>query len=105
MPNGNERNWVRLCASIDGFRKRHGVWPTRVRAQAICIGDLRGMFSPEDFDALCATIQLVVDEEASMVSEDEQGRTFDYGNEGFTPEPEEDPARLWLGVTPTIQPE
>jgi len=28
MPNGDDKNWVRLCAALDGFFGRYGRWPT-----------------------------------------------------------------------------
>ncbi len=31
MPKGNDRNWLRFCAAIDGFRCVFGRWPVRVR--------------------------------------------------------------------------
>ena len=30
MPNGADKNFVRLCAALNGFRLRYGKWPTRV---------------------------------------------------------------------------
>ena len=41
MPNGHDKNWVRLCGAIEGFRLRYGRWPTEVRIDPICLEDLR----------------------------------------------------------------
>src|SRR5262249_16177409 len=49
MPNGHDKNWVRLCAAIDGFRVRYGHWPMRVRIFPISLADIRDhLFTPED---------------------------------------------------------
>ena len=31
MPNGDDKNWVRNCSAIDGFRARYNHWPSSVR--------------------------------------------------------------------------
>ena len=91
MPNGHDKNWVRLCAIIDGFRMRHGRWPTRVRMPEGCIADLRDrVFTRRDFEKITAKVTLIPDEH-SMAAEDDRGASFAYG--------EKRPgARAWLGV-------
>jgi len=41
MPNGDSKNWIRFCASIDGFRARYGSWPTKVRVPNFFIEELQ----------------------------------------------------------------
>jgi hypothetical protein len=31
VPNGYDRDWVRFCMAVRGFRAKHGRWPTRMR--------------------------------------------------------------------------
>jgi hypothetical protein len=31
MPNGIDKNWMRMCAAINGFRARYQRWLVRVR--------------------------------------------------------------------------
>src|SRR5436189_5963867 len=55
MPNGGDRNSVRLCAAIGfRFRLRFGAWPTGVR------------------------VRLIADEEARMIAQNRNGRSFNY---------------------------
>ncbi len=50
MPNGDDANWVRLCAAVNGFRSRYLLWPTKIRLLPGCLEDLRGhLFSTEAF--------------------------------------------------------
>jgi len=44
MPNGIDRNWIRLCGAIDGFKMRFGFWPTKVFLPQIILDDLEKMF-------------------------------------------------------------
>ena len=29
VPNGDDKNWVRLCGAIDGFRVKYVKWPSK----------------------------------------------------------------------------
>lgn len=100
MPNGHDKNWVRLCAAIDGFRVRYGRFPTRVRMFPECLGDIRDrLFTPEDFAQITAKIALIADD-ASMIAEDDAGGSYNYGDEGFPPQFPSPSASEWLGVRP-----
>lgn len=99
MPNGHDKNWIRLCAAIDGFRLRHGRWPTRVRMHQLSLEDLQRLFKRSDLAKIQAKIKLVA-EDASMIAEDESGAQYDYGQEGFPSERPRPAAADWLGVKP-----
>jgi hypothetical protein len=100
MPNGHDKNWVRLCAAIDGFRGRYGCWPIRVRIHPVSLEDLREhLLSRADFEKIEQKVKLVADE-ASFVAEDDAGRLYSYGDEGVTEERSKPSAEEWLGVTP-----
>jgi hypothetical protein len=91
MPNGHDKNWIRLCITIDGFRMRHGGWPNRVFMPEVCIADLRdNLFTVRDFAKITAKITLVPDER-SIFAEDDSGASFTYGEECPS-------AAGWLGV-------
>ena len=93
MPNGRAKNWVRLCMVIEGFRLRHGHWPTRVRLPSACLANLReDLLTPQEFAQLSAKIALVP-EEVSMTAEDDAGARYTTGEE--VP-----PVAAWLGVEP-----
>lgn len=94
------KNWVRLCAAIDGFYVRYGRWPTRVRIHPISLDDIRdSIFTPEDFAKIKAKIVLVNDD-APMLAEDDSGGSYDYSSEGFPTERPKPSAVEWLGVQP-----
>lgn len=100
MPNGYDKNWVRLCAAVNGFRAEYGRWPTRVRLYAGALEDLReNVFSPESFARLTAKLRLVPDDTA-MVAEDDEGRQYSYGEKGFPSSRPTPTAQEWLDVHP-----
>ena len=100
MPNGDDKNWVRLRAAIAGFYLRHSRWPDRVRVRPAVIVNLRSvLFSEEAFSKLVARLSLLADEQGTFIAEDDAGQ-YDYGTEGFAPGwPGVDVAG-WLGVEP-----
>jgi len=101
MPNGYNKNWIRLCGAINGFRVRYNRWPTRVRMWKMIVDDLRdNLFTPESFDKLQEKLELVVDDRAGHIAEDGTGRSYDYGNEGFPKSKPDSDARHWLGIEP-----
>jgi hypothetical protein len=100
MPNGHDKNWVRLCAAIDGFRGRYGRWPKRVRLSQQVLTNIRdSLLTPEDFALLGTKVELIADE-VPIVAEDDLGGTYNYGREGFPRERSNPRAADWLGVQP-----
>jgi hypothetical protein len=100
MPNGGDRNFIRLCAAIDGFFVRYGVWPTRVRLSSVALADLRDhVLGPAAFATVERKLRLVADK-VGIVAEDDAGRSYNYGNEGFPETLPEIDAQQWLGVEP-----
>jgi len=78
MPNGHDKNWIRVCVTINGFRARHGHWPTQVRLPARCLANIRDdLFTPEDYACIVAKITFVEDE-SCMMALDADGRTSKY---------------------------
>lgn len=104
MPNGHDKNWVRLCAAVDGFRVRYGRWPTRVRMPAISMNDFRYLFDDRDILAITSKVRFVLDD-APMVAEDDEGARYSYGQEGFPDRQPEITARAWFGVSPKYESE
>ncbi len=101
MPNGDDKNWVRLCAAINGFRSRYHAWPTQIRLLPGCLEDLRGhLFSSEAFAKVEEKLIFIPDAAVGMAAEDESGRKYDYGHEGFPKQPPDVHAVVWLGVEP-----
>jgi|GEM_PF-639840 len=100
MPNGSNKNYVRLCGAIDGFRVRYGRWPTTARLWPGCIDSLRHALSDEGFARVEARLTLVEHPEATVMVEDEEGRSYDYGSMGFPPVKPEPSADDVIGAKP-----
>ncbi len=98
MPNGFDKNWVRLCAAVDGFFQRHGHWPSSVIMRPEVLDDLReDVFSEETFRVLSSKLELVPGE-APIVAEDAEGNHYSYGHDGFPSSRPSPSAQEWLGV-------
>jgi len=83
MPNGDDKNWIRVCCSIDGFRAKYGRWPLRVRISPISYIDIIDhILSPMGFALVSSHVALVGEEDAEMVSEDDDGNSHNYGSAG-----------------------
>ncbi len=93
------RNWLRLCAVIDGFRSRYGRWPTRVRIMPCFLNFLREQeLTPEEFGIVTAKVELVPDEDAPYIAEDDDGHEYNYAShEKWYKFPTDIRARDWLG--------
>ena len=98
MPNGDDKNWVRTCAAIDGFRVEYGRWPKRVRMMEIAFADLVGhVLSPQGFALVSSHVELVPEEDAEMIADDETGVEYNYGQKGFPRGELELPTWQWFG--------
>lgn len=97
MPNGSDKNFVRLCLTVDGFHKRYGYWPTRIRIGPILLEDLwLHVLGHEQFEELTKRIEFVIDGNVSLLAEDGE-RRFVYGRD---PVNDDYSAEDWLGVRP-----
>jgi hypothetical protein len=98
VPNGDDAEWVRVCAAIDGFRSRHGRWPTRIRLSRDALAWLREhVLTGAGFAVVGSVVELAADERATMVAEDGTGAAYNYGKEGFPRLPWDESARAWFG--------
>ena len=102
MPNGVGKNWSRLLIAVNGFLIRYRRWPTQVRMSEAQIDDIKSVFKPETYKELISRIKLIVDEEATVVAEDENGRQYDYGKESFPRKKRGIDSATWLGVEPDV---
>lgn len=99
MPNGEDKNWVRLCAALDGFFVRYGHWPSRIRIPASALEDFRHLFTPESLHQLLDRFEVVIDSD-HFAAEADGGRRYDYMVESFPYSRPAIPAQVWLGVHP-----
>ena len=100
MPNGTTKNWVRLCAAIDGFRSRYQSWPSKVSLDPIIHEDIENLFTEKSIQMLNGKIKLIARANATVVAEDEQGKNYDYGRDGFPSSEPDIRAQDWLDVEP-----
>ena len=100
MSNGYDKNWVRLCGAIDGFKVRFGHWPSRILLPKDILGDLEHeVFTPGSMARIREKVSLMV-QDADMVAQDEFGNQYSYGDEGFPKRRPKPDARQWFGVKP-----
>lgn len=95
--HGYDRNWERLCLTLEGFRARHGAWPKRVRMFPSCLDELRLLFRPSDFTAITSKVELVAGD-AGFFAENDTGQEFDYAREIDNGDLTGEQAHAWLGV-------
>jgi hypothetical protein len=100
MPNGATKNWVRLCAAIDGFRVRYKSSPSRIIIGELEYENLKEVFLPETFSLIEQKLKFVIIKGLGMAAEDQQGRRYDYAKKGFCRTKPDINARDWLGVEP-----
>jgi hypothetical protein len=63
VPNGNDRNWIRLRGALEGFFVTHGQWPTRVHLHPGTLQNLRDdLFTPAAWSRITAHLEFVPDE-------------------------------------------
>ena len=94
MPNGDDKNWVRICSAIDGFRSRYGRWPKSVRLPPDYFENVVGhVLTPSGFALVSSVFTLASDcglsEEVAIIAQDDSGAEFRYGDDsGFFGHPE-----------------
>ena len=100
MPNGYDKNWIRVQAALNGFRQRFGHWPSKVLIpEAVLRGFELHIFTPDSMTNIRQKLELVV-ADVLIVAEDEQDNQYNYGAEGFLKEKLGIDAGEWLGVRP-----
>ena len=91
MPNGDDRNWDRLCGTIDLFREKYGRWPDVVRIQTACYLDLVShLLSPVGYALVTSFVDLAVKADGygfTAVGEPGQGFADGGGEDEQFPDP------------------
>ena len=76
MPNGHDRNWVRLQASIAVFFVRYSTWPSRVRLFPGAADDVHeNVFTETAFRRIIEKVTLMAGPDAAFVAERRQTET------------------------------
>jgi hypothetical protein len=87
MPNGDDKNWVRICSAVDGFRGRYGRWPSGVRLPPNYFENVVGhILSPVGFALVSSVVAILPDDELServaIIAVGDSRAEFQYGEEG-----------------------
>ena len=99
MPNGDDKNWVRLCIAVEGFRARYQKWPETALISKDIAENIKQLFEPLDYEAVLMKLEIVEVEGAPHIElVDKAGNSFNYGEERDFEQ--EGDARSWFGVTP-----
>lgn len=100
MPNGHDKNWVRLCLALDGFHILYNHWPSRVVVHPVILSNIRNrLLSADDFAKVSAKVSLVPGE-GPMIAFDDVGHRYSYGNDTGPQSCSAARAAEWLGVRP-----
>ena len=59
MPNGEDRNWVRLCIAVNGFRARYQKWPETALLSKGTAEDIKSLFKPLTYEAVLEKLEIV----------------------------------------------
>lgn len=99
MPNGADKNWVRVCTAIDGFIAKHGRQPTFVEMNPYVFSDLVGhVLTPTGYALVTSLVRLVPGgEEIGVIARDDSGAAFDYGMDEFRYDYNRPWAASWFG--------
>ena len=77
MPNGEDKNWIRLCAAVDGFRARYVKWPTMIKVSSEIIDDIRLVLGEKMFQKVETHLKFIPDD-VGFIAADDEGRQYDY---------------------------
>src|SRR5437868_4484719 len=89
--------WDRLCLAVDGFRFRYKRWPLRVRMFPDSLKIIRDeILTSAGYALVTAKVELVPDETAPFIAEDDDGRQFNYNHDKREGDPDI-PAAEWFG--------
>lgn len=103
MPNGVDKNLVRLAIACASFRQRYGDWPTEARVAPIVLWDYGQLLDPESFQRLCQRLRLRTTKHAHLaVGNSHAHLVYDTLDHAADPSLV-DEAWDWLGVR--IRPE
>lgn len=75
---------VRLMEAINGFRTKHGRWPSKVQVDETTIAHLATVsLTPLGLFLLQSRLELAIGEPDRILALGDEGEVFDYGEEGW----------------------
>ena len=101
MPNGDDKNFVRLRYACSAFRAKYGEWPVEARMHPGILWDLARLFEHDDFVALGTRVRLRTRDEMTLSVGSHRG-VMDYADVKHELVSEEQMLLVdtWLGVAP-----
>jgi hypothetical protein len=66
MPNGDDKNLVRLRLACGAYRQRYDEWPSQARLHPLVLWDLARVLGPEQFVKLATHLQLRTKDRAGL---------------------------------------
>jgi hypothetical protein len=66
MPNGVDKNLVRLAIACASFRQQHDAWPTQARVAPIVMWEYGQLLDAENFERLCSRLRFRVTSHAHI---------------------------------------
>ncbi len=78
MPNGYEdRLFAKLMTTLASYHKKHGSWPTSLRAPEAFCHDLQVLFDEATTKPLEGRLELIVDEKSFFVTQGPDGARYE----------------------------
>ena len=78
MPNGDEKNWTRLCAAVSGFHQRHGKWPEIARLTEGAVDEIKEYcLTDSQFKHLSSRLSIMIENSQVFRVEDQKGLLYD----------------------------
>ncbi len=95
----NQKIGYDFVPQLMDFVGRYNRWPKSVRVFDFFPNELKRVLSKEDYAKITSKIEIVGDN-SPFIAIDETGKSYNYGEEGFSEEEPDIRARDWFGVTP-----
>jgi len=106
MPSGEDRNWVRLCIAVDGFRARYQKWPETALLSKGTAEDIKSLFKPLTYQAVLTKLEIVEVEDGITSNElTKRGTASNMGKSGISSEMGMPPVGSELNPTHMIIPD
>jgi hypothetical protein len=100
MPNGIDKNIVRLSVTVGVYRARFKQWPTHARFEPIVLWDFAQILDSESFARLASLMELRTQKGGISVGGVPGTQQYDDVEWELVPAGAQDEARRWLGVEP-----
>jgi hypothetical protein len=98
MPNGADKNLIRLSIACAVYRQRFREWPSEARLAPVVLWDIAQLLDGENFISLAARLRLRTSEHAQISVGGSHGHVNYEEIEHSEAAPYRDQAWRWLGI-------